>query len=152
MSLRTRLLEDPPMGYVALDLSDKKENFPVLFFNGVDSNHDPVSYEYLMSYVFPSFMYSTRSGVECDYAGGCSDSCLCSVRNGGEFAYNLNGILCGHNCRCPPICRNKVTQKGVRNRFEVFRSRETNWGVRSLDLIPAGSFICEYSGVVLTRE
>ncbi|KAK4425379.1 Histone-lysine N-methyltransferase family member SUVH9 [Sesamum alatum] len=59
---------------------------------------------------------------------------------------------CGPHCRCPPSCRNRVAQKGVRNRFEVFRSTETGWGVRSLDLIPAGAFICEYAGVVLTRE
>ncbi|GJZ70634.1 histone-lysine N-methyltransferase family member SUVH9-like protein [Tanacetum coccineum] len=31
------------------------------------------------------------------------------------------------------------------------RSRETGWGVRSLELIQAGSFICEYTRVVLTR-
>ncbi|CAA0817480.1 Histone-lysine N-methyltransferase family member SUVH9 [Striga hermonthica] len=161
MSLKTRPLEARPAGYVSLDLSGKKENFPVLFFNDVDSNQDPVYYEYLMSSVFPPFVYGTGSGIGCECVGGCSDGCLCLVRNGGEFAYDLNGTLvrgkplifeCGHNCRCPPTCRNRVTQKGVRNRFEVFRSRETDWGVRSLDLIPAGSFICEYSGVVLTRE
>jgi len=36
--------------------------------------------------------------------------------------------------------------------LRFFRSRETGWGVRSLNLIQAGSFICEYAGVVLTRE
>ncbi|KAL2530257.1 Histone-lysine N-methyltransferase family member SUVH9 [Forsythia ovata] len=82
-------------------------------------------------------------------------------KNGGEFVYDMNGILvrgkplifeCGINCHCPPTCRNRVSQKGIRHQLEVFRSRETGWGVRSLDLIQAGSFICEYAGVVLTRE
>jgi len=83
------------------------------------------------------------------------------MKNGGEFAYDHNGILvrgkplvfeCGPFCRCPPTCRNRVTQRGLRNRLEVFRSRETGWGVRSLELIQAGAFICEYAGVVLTRD
>ncbi|KAK6138954.1 hypothetical protein DH2020_027300 [Rehmannia glutinosa] len=91
VSLRTQPLEARPRGYVSLDLSNKKENFPVFFYNDVDDVHDPIYYEYLIS-------------------------------------------------------------TGIKNRFEVFRSRETGWGVRSLDLIQVGSFICEYTGVVLTRE
>ncbi|KAL3626503.1 Histone-lysine N-methyltransferase member suvh2 [Castilleja foliolosa] len=162
-SLRTRPLEARPTGYVSLDLSNKKENLPVLFYNDVDGVHDPIYYEYLVTTVFPPFVYNSKnSGCEC--VGGCSvneESCLCAMKNGGEFAYDHSGILvrgkplvfeCGPHCRCPPTCYNRVAQKGMRNRFELFRSRETDWGVRSLDLIPAGSFICEYSGVVLTRE
>lgn len=57
---------------------------------------------------------------------------------------------CGSFCCCPPSCRNRVSQKSMKHQLEVFRSRETGWGVRSLDLIPAGDFICEYIGIVLT--
>nr|CAB3452727.1 unnamed protein product [Digitaria exilis] len=82
-------------------------------------------------------------------------------RNGGEFAYDKTGSLlrgkpliyeCGPYCRCPPSCPNRVSQKGLQHRLEVFRSRETGWGVRSLDLIKAGTFICEFSGIVLTHQ
>ncbi|XP_057772171.1 histone-lysine N-methyltransferase family member SUVH9-like [Salvia miltiorrhiza] len=162
VSLRTRPLDARPKGYVSLDLSKKKENYPVFFFNDVDQDHDPVYYDYLVTTVFPPYVYNhAGSGHGCNCAGGCLDDCLCAMKNGGEFAYDLQGILvrgkplifeCGPHCSCPPTCRNRVAQKGVRNRFEVFRSRETGWGVRSLDLIQAGSFICEYAGVVLTRE
>ncbi|CAA0827100.1 Histone-lysine N-methyltransferase family member SUVH9 [Striga hermonthica] len=162
MSLKTRPLESRPVGYMSLDLSGEKENFRVLFFNDVDSNQDPIHYEYLARSVFPPSVYDSGSGGSgCACARGCMEGCLCWVRNGGDFAYHSSGILvrgkplvfeCGPHCQCPPECRNRVTQKGLRNRFEVFRSRETNWKVRSLDLIPAGSFVCEYSGVVLTRE
>ncbi|GFP83442.1 histone-lysine n-methyltransferase family member suvh9 [Phtheirospermum japonicum] len=160
-SLRTRPLEARPTGYVSLDLSNKKENFPVFFYNDVDGVHDPIYYEYLITTVFPPFVYNSGSSSGCECVGGCTESCLCAMKNGGEFAYDQGGILvrgrplvfeCGPHCRCPPTCRNRVAQKGMRNRFELFRSRETDWGVRSLDLIPAGSFICEYTGVVLTRE
>ncbi|KAL0376847.1 UNVERIFIED_CONTAM: Histone-lysine N-methyltransferase family member SUVH9 [Sesamum calycinum] len=160
-SLRTRPLDARPRGYVTLDLSSKKENCPIFFYNDFDKDHDPLYYEYLTNTVFPQYVYHCGSTSGCDCVGGCVDDCFCAKKNGGEFPYNLQGILvrgkplifeCGPHCRCPPSCRNRVAQKGVRNRFEVFRSMETGWGVRSLDLIQAGSFICEYAGVVLTRE
>ncbi|KZV34036.1 histone-lysine N-methyltransferase family member SUVH9-like [Dorcoceras hygrometricum] len=160
-SLRKNPLDARPNGYVTLDLSMKKEKFPVFFFNDVDEDNDPLYYEYLSTTIFPSFVYNTGSQTGCQCHEGCSDNCFCAMKNGGEFAYDRSGILvrgkplifeCGPHCRCPPTCRNRVTQKGIKYRLEVFRSRETGWGVRSLDLIQAGSFICEYAGVVLTQD
>ncbi|KAJ9128884.1 hypothetical protein P3X46_034380 [Hevea brasiliensis] len=161
-SLRVSPLSVRPRGYLSLDISNKKENMPVMLFNDIDNDHDPLCYEYLMRTVFPPFAFNHGSnGTGCDCVSGCIDGCFCSMKNGGEFAYDQSGFLlrgkpvvfeCGAFCKCPPSCRNRVTQRGVRNKLEVFRSRETGWGVRSLDLIHAGGFICEYAGVVLTRE
>ncbi|XP_050216727.1 histone-lysine N-methyltransferase family member SUVH9-like [Mercurialis annua] len=161
-SLRSVPLSVRPRGYLSLDISNKKENVPVMLFNDLDNDHDPLCYEYLVRSVFPPFAFNAGgSGTGCDCIGGCVDGCLCSVKNGGEFAYDQNGFLlrgkplvfeCGAFCKCPPTCRNRISQKGLKNRLEVFRSRETGWGVRSLDLINAGAFICEYAGVVLTRD
>ncbi|KAK4478248.1 hypothetical protein RD792_017533 [Penstemon davidsonii] len=159
-SLRARPLEARPQGYVTLDLSGKKENVPVLFYNDIDNDHDPINYKYLKTTAFPPYVYNNGNNNGCECIGGCQDNCLCVMKNGG-LAYDHNGILmkgkplifeCGPHCSCPLTCRNRVTQKGVKNRFEVFRSMETHWGVRSLDMIPAGSFICEFAGIVLTRE
>ncbi|MCD7457914.1 Histone-lysine N-methyltransferase member suvh2 [Datura stramonium] len=161
-NLRLRPLVARPTGYVTFDISRKRENVPVFLFNDIDDNHDPVYFDYLLKTVYPPYVYqSVVSGNGCECIDGCADNCFCAMRNGGQFAYDYNGILlrgkplvfeCGPHCQCPPTCRNRVSQKGLRNRFEVFRSRETGWGVRSLDLIQAGSFICEFTGVVLTRE
>ncbi|KAG8658499.1 histone-lysine N-methyltransferase family member SUVH9 [Manihot esculenta] len=161
-SLRVSPLSVRPRGYLSLDISNKKENMPVMLFNDIDKDHDPLCYEYLVRTVFPPFAFNHgSSGTGCDCVSGCTDGCFCSMKNGGEFAYDQNGFLlrgkpavfeCGAFCKCPPSCRNRVTQRGLRNRLEVFRSRETGWGVRSLDLIHAGAFICEYAGIVLTRE
>ncbi|XP_057497525.1 histone-lysine N-methyltransferase family member SUVH9-like [Actinidia eriantha] len=160
-SLRTEPLSVRPVGYLSLDISMNKENVPVGLFNDIDSNHEPMYYEYIVTTVFPPYAYHGANGNGCDCVSGCMDDCVCAMKNGGEFAYDQNGLLvrgkplifeCGANCHCPPSCRNRVSQNGVTNRFEVFRSRETGWGVRSLDLIQAGGFICEYAGVVLTRE
>ncbi|QCD89180.1 histone-lysine N-methyltransferase family member SUVH9-like [Vigna unguiculata] len=160
------LKKDPlsfkPMCCVSLDISNRKENVGVRLFNDLDRNFDPLRYEYLVKTNFPEFVFhQSGRGTGCDCVDGCVEGCFCAMKNGGEFPYNHSGILlrgkplvfeCGPFCQCPPHCRNRVTQKGLKNRMEVFRSRETGWGVRSLDLIQAGAFICEYTGVVLNRE
>ncbi|GLT42075.1 hypothetical protein SLA2020_160960 [Shorea laevis] len=161
-TLRRGPFQARPVGYLSLDISTNKENFPVLLYNDLDSNHDPLYYEYIVRTVFPPFVFSQASnGAGCTCVSGCTEGCFCAMKNGGEFAYDYNGLLvrgkpvvfeCGTFCQCPLTCRNRVAQRGLRNRMEVFRSRETGWGVRSLDLIQAGAFICEYAGVVLTRE
>ncbi|KAL4578480.1 hypothetical protein LXL04_014603 [Taraxacum kok-saghyz] len=151
-----------PLGYIHTDMSTKKEKIPVSLFNNIDDNHEPMFYEYLPTSVFPPFVYHNSGKLTgCNCVSGCLDNCLCASKNGGQFAYDQNGLLvrgkplifeCGPHCNCPATCRNRVTQNGIKNRFEVFRSRETGWGVRSLDLIQAGSFICEYTGVILTKD
>ncbi|KAL8227379.1 hypothetical protein R6Q57_017211 [Mikania cordata] len=162
-NLRTKPLEVRPVGCLSFDISMKKENVPVFLFNDIDSNHEPMCYDYLVTTVFPPFVYHHLGGKAggCNCVLGCSQDCFCAKKNGDGFAYDSNGLLvrgkpliyeCGPHCQCPATCQNRVSQKGLRNRFEVFRSRETGWGVRSLDLIQAGSFICEFTGVVLTRE
>ncbi|CAI0436598.1 unnamed protein product [Linum tenue] len=161
-SLRARPLSVRPTGYIHLDISNRKEIVPVMVFNDIDNFGDPLYHEYLPKTVFPPHLCNSGgSGTGCECVSGCVDGCFCAMKNGGEFAYDQNGFLvrgkplifeCGRFCKCPPSCRNRVSQRGLRNRMEVFRSRQTGWGVRSLDLIHAGSFVCEYTGVVLTRE
>ncbi|GFY81727.1 SU(VAR)3-9 homolog 9 [Actinidia rufa] len=129
-SLRIEPLSFRPVGYLSLDISMNKENVPVGLFNDIDSNHEPMYYEYIVTTVFPPYAYHGANGNGCDCVSGCMDDCVCAMKNGGEFAYDQNGLLmrgkplifeCGANCRCPPSCRNRVSQKG-------------------------------YAGVVLTRE
>ncbi|KAE8688410.1 flavin-containing monooxygenase YUCCA3-like [Hibiscus syriacus] len=127
-SLRTRPLSARTTGYLTLDTSMRKEKVPVFLSNDIDGDHDPMYYDYLVNTVFPPYAFSQAS-------------------NGKPVIFE-----CGNFCQCPPTCRNRVSQHGLRNRLEIFRSRETGWGVRSLVLIQAGAFICEYTGVVLTRE
>lgn len=162
--LKVQPLRVRPVGYLSLDISMGKENFPVLLFNDIDDDQDPLLFEYLAHPVHPIAAFQgkhTEGGGGCECVSNCSVGCCCAQRNGGEFPYDGNGLLlkgkpliyeCGTMCRCPPTCANRLSQKGLRNRLEVFRSRETGWGVRSLDLIRAGAFICEFSGVVLMKQ
>ncbi|XP_020229977.1 histone-lysine N-methyltransferase family member SUVH9 [Cajanus cajan] len=147
---------------LAADMSNRKENVPVRLFNDIDDDRGPLCYEYLSRTSFPQFVFhQSGKATGCDCVDGCGDGCFCAMKNGGEFPYTLQGHLvrgkplifeCGPFCSCPPHCRNRVAQKGLKNRLEVFRSQQTAWGVRSLDLILAGAFICEFAGVVLTRQ
>lgn len=162
-TLKTNPLSVRPRGYISSDISNRKENVPVYLFNDIDNDQEPLYYEYLATTSFPPGLFVQRSDSAsgCDCIKGCGSGCLCEAKNSGEFAYDYHGKLirlkpliheCGPACRCPPSCRNRVTQKGLRNRLEVFRSLETGWGVQSLDILHAGAFICEYAGVALTRE
>ncbi|KAK7360749.1 hypothetical protein VNO77_02758 [Canavalia gladiata] len=161
-NIRSSGLDFNPSCCLSADMSNKRENVAVRLFNDKDDNRDPLSFEYLPRTSFPQFVFHlSGKGAGCDCVDGCADGCFCATKNGGDFPYNLQGFLvrgkplifeCGPFCSCPPHCRNRLTQKGLKNRLEVFRSEQTGWGVRSLDLIQAGAFICEYTGVVLTRE
>eukprot|EP00268_Persea_americana_P030655 TRINITY_DN2970_c0_g1_i7.p1 TRINITY_DN2970_c0_g1~~TRINITY_DN2970_c0_g1_i7.p1 ORF type:complete len:691 (-),score=102.33 TRINITY_DN2970_c0_g1_i7:299-2371(-) len=165
MNFAHNLKNDPlsmrPNGYLSLDMSKGKEKLPVYLFNDVDGDAEPMHYDYLANPVYPPFTVEGSVGGGCDCVSGCSFGCSCIRKNGGQLVYDSSAILlrgkpliyeCGRMCRCPPNCQNRVTQMGVKHQLEVFRSRETGWGVRSLDLIRAGAFICEYSGIVLTEQ
>lgn len=58
---------------------------------------------------------------------------------------------CNDSCSCNTItCNNRVVQKGLTHRFEVFKTQDKGWGVRSLRMIQKGSFVCEYVGEIIT--
>ncbi|KAF6144415.1 hypothetical protein GIB67_024642 [Kingdonia uniflora] len=159
--LRRSPLSVRPSGYLSLDISKGKEkDSPILLFNDIDSNADPLQFEYLVKTSCPLTL-PLGNGMGCDCAYSCSNNCHCVQKNGGELAYDKNGILlrgkpvifeCGRFCRCSANCKNRVSQRGLKHRLEIFRSRETGWGVRPLGMILAGEFICEFAGVVLTRQ
>ncbi|KAG6479394.1 hypothetical protein ZIOFF_062857 [Zingiber officinale] len=163
--LKVNPLSAKPTGYVSLDISTGTENFPVSLFNDIDDDREPSLFEYLCRPIFPAEAFQGKANADggsgCACVSNCTVGCFCVMKNGGQFPYDSNGFLvrgkpliyeCGPSCSCPPSCPNRVSQKGVKHRLEVFRSNETGWGVRSLDLIRAGSFICEFSGIVLTSQ
>ncbi|KAL6644121.1 hypothetical protein ACP70R_018887 [Stipagrostis hirtigluma subsp. patula] len=141
------------------DLSNGLERLPIGFYNDVDDSVYPLRFAYLRQPVYPAAVFQWKFGG-CSCTGGCSAAagprCRCVWWNGGELPYDKSGVLlhgkplvyeCGPHCGCPPTCANRVSQKGITSRLQVFRSRETgSWGVRSLDFIRAGTFVCELTG------
>ena len=60
---------------------------------------------------------------------------------------------CNSKCSCNlNTCYNRVVQHGLTVRLELFKTELKGWGVRALDYIPGGTFICNYSGELLTDK
>lgn len=148
-------------GLVLPDLTSGAERIPVSLVNEVDNEKGPAYFTY-----FPTLKYSksftlTQPSIGCKCHSACLPgdmNCSCIQKNEGEFPYTGNGILvsrkqlvheCGATCPCPPTCKNRVSQSGVKVRLEVFKSKDRGWGLRSWDPIRAGTFICEFAGEVL---
>ncbi|NWW73678.1 SETMR methyltransferase, partial [Climacteris rufus] len=56
---------------------------------------------------------------------------------------------CNSLCRCGAGCPSRLVQRGLRRGLQVFRTPRKGWGVRALEPIPRGGFVCEYAGEVL---
>ncbi|CAO2039905.1 unnamed protein product [Urochloa humidicola] len=148
-------------GTFNVDISGGLEKAPISALNSI-SNESLMPFRYMSQIEYP-LKYRPDPPSGCDCVGGCSDSqkCACTVKNGGEFPYNDIGenieekpliYECGPSCKCPPTCRNRVSQHGTKFRLQVFKTNSMGWGVRTLDFIPSGSFVCEYIGELLEDE
>ena len=94
------------------------------------------------------------------------ERCLrpCDACMSNDFAYTEAGVLrddvldrdhdrviveCTDNCP-NPIPENRQLQRGTQFRLELFMTSDNRgWGLRSLDFIPRGAFVCEYVGELL---
>ncbi|KAL6008333.1 hypothetical protein ACLOJK_033842 [Asimina triloba] len=147
-------------GLCMVDISEGKEKIPIGVVNTIDGEFPP-PFHYITKMIYPSW-YNPSLPEGCDCTGGCLDSirCVCAVRNGGEIAFNSDGAIveakplvyeCGPSCTCPLSCQNRVSQHGITIPLEIFKTESRGWGVRALSSIPSGTFICEYTGELLTE-
>ncbi|KAJ0963677.1 hypothetical protein J5N97_028799 [Dioscorea zingiberensis] len=59
---------------------------------------------------------------------------------------------CWSKCGCNKQCGNRVVQRGITCNLQVFYTSEgKGWGLRTLDDLPRGAFVCEYVGEILTN-
>ncbi|KAL5061932.1 hypothetical protein RYX36_023669 [Vicia faba] len=150
-------------GFILADLSNGVESIPVSLVNDVDDERGPAFFTYFMSLTKPKPFGLVQPSLGCNCKASCLPgdlNCSCIQRNEGDFPYTANSILvsrkpliheCGTMCRCLPNCKNRVSQTGLKQHVEVFKTRDRGWGLRTLDPIRAGSFICEYAGEVIDR-
>ncbi|KAJ8899362.1 hypothetical protein K2173_018336 [Erythroxylum novogranatense] len=60
---------------------------------------------------------------------------------------------CWFKCGCHKQCGNRVVQRGTNCKLQVFFTPEgKGWGVRTLEKLPKGTFVCEYVGEILTSK
>ncbi|TVU36553.1 hypothetical protein EJB05_18491, partial [Eragrostis curvula] len=116
------------------DLSSGTENHPVVLVNDVDSEKRPGHFTYTteVKYLKPLSSMKQLQGCRCLSVCLSGDTnCGCAQHNGGNLPYSTSGLLvcrkpmvyeCGEPCQCSFNCRNRVTQKGVRIHFEVFKT------------------------------
>ncbi|KAM3585346.1 uncharacterized protein V6R79_014944 [Siganus canaliculatus] len=99
----------------------------------------------------------------CDCSDGCSASerCACvAMTTGGRHYSHLrleepvpSGVFeCGPWCGCDRArCQNRLVQRGIRVRLQVFQTDGRGWGVRCRDDLDRGTFVCMYAGVILQK-
>ncbi|XP_030484065.2 histone-lysine N-methyltransferase, H3 lysine-9 specific SUVH4 isoform X2 [Cannabis sativa] len=153
-------------GLVCEDITGGQETIPIPATNLVDEPPvAPTDYKYLKSIQPANNVKLPSSAGGCDCVGRCVDpkTCACARLNGSDFPYvhRDGGRLieakdvvyeCGPGCGCGPECVNRTSQKGLKYRFEVFRTPKKGWAVRSWDFIPSGAPICEYTGILRRTE
>ncbi|KAJ1433987.1 hypothetical protein SESBI_05835, partial [Sesbania bispinosa] len=148
-------------GVILPDLTSGAENLPVCLVNDVDNEKGPAYFTYSPTLKNLKPIAPVESSAGCSCVGGCqigNFNCTCIQKNEGYLPYSATAVLadlksvvyeCGPSCQCPPNCRNRVSQGGLKLRLEVFRTKDKGWGLRSWDPIRAGAFICEYAGEVI---
>ncbi|XP_009781739.1 probable inactive histone-lysine N-methyltransferase SUVR2 isoform X3 [Nicotiana sylvestris] len=59
---------------------------------------------------------------------------------------------CWHKCGCSRECGNRVVQRGIAVPLQVFMTAHgKGWGLRTLEDLPRGAFVCEYVGEIVTN-
>lgn len=60
---------------------------------------------------------------------------------------------CWWKCGCNGRCGNRVVQRGIKRRLQVFMTpKGKGWGLRTLEDLPKGTFVCEFAGEILTNK
>ncbi|MED6181242.1 hypothetical protein PIB30_017633 [Stylosanthes scabra] len=58
---------------------------------------------------------------------------------------------CWSKCGCGKQCGNRIVQRGITCNLQVFFTPEgKGWGLRTLEELPRGAFVCEFVGEILT--
>lgn len=146
-------------GLCMVDVSFGKDTKPICVVNTEDDTLAPSYFVYSTSLDVSEVTTLHYNGYMqgCKCVGECKadKACSCFLQNGNAFPSLRSGILvkergliyeCGTDCKCSASCWNRSTQRAQTFRLEVFMTKDRGWGLRSWDTIPAGSFICEYTG------
>uniref|UniRef100_A0A673A3Q3 Euchromatic histone-lysine N-methyltransferase 2 n=1 Tax=Sphaeramia orbicularis TaxID=375764 RepID=A0A673A3Q3_9TELE len=150
-----------------IDIAQGYENVPIPCVNSVDDEGCPSDYKYVSENCETSAMNIDRNITHlqhCSCTDDCSSSnCLCgqlSIRcwydKDQRLLQEFNKIEpplifeCNMACSCYRTCKNRVVQAGIKVRLQLYRTEKMGWGVRALQDIPQGSFICEYVGELIS--
>ncbi|XP_072531688.1 histone-lysine N-methyltransferase SETDB1-A [Salminus brasiliensis] len=160
------------------DISEGKELVPVPCVNESDSTHPPpLNYtRHRVSAPGVSINTSLDFMVGCDCTDGCRDRSRCSCHQmtidatslftGGPVDVNAGythkrltryvptGVYeCNPLCRCDPwMCSNRLVQHGQQLRLQLFMTQHKGWGIRCMDDLSKGTFVCIFTGKIVTDD
>lgn len=108
----------------------------------------------------------TLTGCHCLSQSCQSDVCLCLQRFGPTYSskhqllsvpgdkcsYAKPVFECNALCDCGEDCANRLVQHGVSLMLQVFQTEKSGWGLRAVEAISQGAFVCEYAGEVIGQQ
>ncbi|XP_033121220.1 uncharacterized protein LOC117120307 isoform X2 [Anneissia japonica] len=149
------------------DISRGREARPIQVVNAVDDFSFPKDFLYVAHSCEKSSLNIDRRIIHmkgCNCEDDCSlEECFCA-HSSSKCWYNKDGKLvdefnyqdpplifeCGRACSCWTTCKNRVVQHGIRCHLQLFRTNQMGWGLRALQKIPKGTFVCEYAGELIS--
>nr|KYP74130.1 Histone-lysine N-methyltransferase SUVR2 [Cajanus cajan] len=91
-----------------------------------------------------NFFYCKDCPLERSKNDGCLEPCKGHLKR--KFIKE-----CWSKCGCGKQCGNRVIQRGITCNLQVFFTSEgKGWGLRTLEDLPKGAFVCEFVGEILT--
>uniref|UniRef100_A0A672GTL0 Histone-lysine N-methyltransferase EHMT1-like n=1 Tax=Salarias fasciatus TaxID=181472 RepID=A0A672GTL0_SALFA len=149
------------------DVSRGYESVPISCVNGVDGEPCPDNFKYIPDSCVTSPLNIDKDITRLQHCG-CTDDCVSGSCVCGQLSlrcwYDSEGRLpqdfcqreppvlfeCNHACSCWRTCRNRVVQNGLRVRLQLFRTLNMGWGVKAMQDVPQGTFVCEYVGEIIS--
>ncbi|CAL0309790.1 unnamed protein product [Lupinus luteus] len=90
------------------------------------------------------YFYCKDCPLERSMSDGCLEPCKGHLKR--KFIKE-----CWSKCGCGKQCGNRVIQRGITCKLEVFLTSDgKGWGLRTLEDLPQGAFVCEFVGEILT--
>lgn len=137
----------------------KKENkrFSVTVNNAIDYDSVP-AFKYVKTV---DYRVKGQSKLGCDCKATCSKATNCCPNlKGNAFVYDDDERLsakehqmiieCNEFCSCDAKCPNRP--KKPKNAFCLFKTPDRGWALKTLENIPVGSFVIEYTGELIDQE
>ncbi|CAN9513636.1 unnamed protein product [Ophioblennius macclurei] len=164
--------------YYIPDITTGKEDIPLSCVNEIDSTPPP-KVAYSKERIPEDGVFINTSSdflVGCECTDGCRDKSKCSChqltlqatgctpgaqinQNAGYLHKRLEECLptgiyeCNKMCKCcAQMCTNRLVQHGLQVRLQLFKTQNKGWGIRCLDDVAKGSFVCIYAGKILTDD
>ncbi|XP_066496942.1 histone-lysine N-methyltransferase EHMT1-like [Tiliqua scincoides] len=121
------------------DISRGFERVPIPCLNGVDSEPCPSNFLYITQDILSDSMALTTT----DWIRRQDGQLVPTSSSGTEMGHIYE---CQVLCSCSSFCPNRVVQRGIRTQLQLYRTPDKGWGVRTVQDLSEGTFICQYFG------